>query len=495
MASANVHLVASRHAGHDPDELLPAVARLSRAMLAGAPVPELERAGLRAITQAIPGAEAAVDPGAPVSVGDPLAAVVPLGTGDGAAAPVLVVRAPGPLTADERAFAESVGAILASGMARARVAELEERARRWEALAATGQLAAGVAHDVNNVVTVIKLYAELMESESVLDQAARDRLHAIRTQADRAVSLAWQVLDTAHRQPLQLDDLDLVPFLHDFTGVVGGLLPEGVHLSLRCARPTLVVRADPTRLQQVMTNLVANAGQALAGGGTLTIEVAPVEDRGRAWTRIDVADTGPGIPPDVLPRVFEPFFTTKAAGKGSGLGLPQVQALAGAHGGHVTIRSAVGEGTVVSVWLPGAAAGEDRTAGGPAGPERLPRGAGQLVLVVEDDPVLREALTDVLAAIGYRCEAVADGEDALAWLAGSGRVPAVVVSDVAMPGLGGEGLARRMAEGWPHVPVLLTAPGPSVPPSPPNGQGRRLTRLTKPFSIEQLADALATAQA
>ena len=366
--------------------------------------------------------------------------------------------------------------------------DVPEPVRSYEALAAAGQLAAGVAHDVNNIVTVIKLYAELLESESELGPRAREQLHAIRTQAERAVSLAWQVLDTAHRQPPQLDDLDLVPFLDEFGEVIGPLLAPGVVLVVRSEGPSHVVRADATRLQQVMTNLVANAAQALGGGGDLTVSVHGEQE----WTRIDVADTGVGMAPEVLARVFEPFFSTKPAGKGTGLGLTQVHALVAEHGGHVTIRSGPGEGTVVSVWLPGAGGGAHPH--GRAGRRAaVRRGNGELVLVVGDDPVLRAALVETLASLGYRPQAVADGDDALDWLGRSGVRTDAVVSDVAMAGLGGEGLARRMAVAYPEMPIVLTTAAPWVSAGPERPARGRVFRLPKPFSVEQLARVLRAA--
>ena len=449
-----------------------AVARLSHAALAGAAVADLMHDAVQAIAGCVPGSEVAVV--AAADGGDD-AFSIPLDEGH-----VLVVRTPAPLEEDERAFVESVATVLVAATAR-------EQARRYEALAAAGQLAAGVAHDVTNIVTVIKLYAQLLESESELDGQAKERLHIIRTQAERAVSLGWQVMEAAQRQPLELADVDLVPFVNEFGRVIGGLLPAGVVLIVESDGPSHVVRADVTRLQQVLTNLAANAGQALTGGGgTLAIRVAA---DGAGWARIDVADTGDGIPADVLPRVFEPFFSTKPAGKGSGLGLPQVQALVAQHGGHVTIRSVPREGTVVSVWLP-----EVEGAGAPLqdaeGPAGQTAGTGQLVLVVEDDPVLRAALVDVLGSLGYRSEVVGDGDDALAWLHRPGAHADAVLSDVAMAGLGGEGLARRMAVSWPEVPVILTTSAP--------GDGTvagAVFRLAKPFSIEQLARALGAALA
>jgi len=418
---------------------------------------------------------------------------VPLTVGTRTIGTLTAVRvAPSPpYSQEERRFLAGLADVAALAVENARLAAGRHRLER---LAAAGQLAAGVAHDLNNVVTVVKVYAELLAAGSPLDDVGRDRLDAIRTQADRAVSLAWQVLDTARRQPPELVDVRVVPFVAEFADVVRRLLPAGVSLDVRAGGADQVVRADPSRLHQILTNLVANAVQAVADEGRVTIGVSSSDgpgggDLGPALVRIDVADTGPGIAPDVLPRVFEPFFSTKPPGRGSGLGLTQVRALVAEHGGHAAITSTPGDGTVVSLWLP--------AAGSTAHPdeplrvdERLAgrRGVGEPVLVVEDDAGLREALVDALTSLGYRPDAVDDGEEALAWVdAHGGRVWAVV-SERAMAGLGGEGLARRMAVAWPDVPVILTTSALCPPPAEPG------LRLPKPFSVEQLARVLAAAR-
>jgi CheY-like chemotaxis protein len=211
-----------------------------------------------------------------------------------------------------------------------------------------------------------------------------------------------------------------------------------------------------------------------------------------SWVRIDVADTGDGISPSVLPHVFEPFFSTKSPGRGSGLGLSQVRSLVAQHGGDVDIHSALGSGTVVSVWLPAARATPRLGPGGRG--VVAPRGSGQLVLVVEDEPDLRDLLVDTLTTLGYRAEAVADGDAALRWLRRRGHCADVILSEVAMAGLGGEGLARRVHGAWPHLPVILTT-SQAVAPTAPGLSLRAgdVSRLRKPFSTEQLAAAIARA--
>lgn len=280
---------------------------------------------------------------------------------------------------DDVNFVQAVANVVAGAIERRRHEDLQERAHRQDRLAAVGRVAAGVAHDFNNIVSVISLYAELLESQRGLDDAGRTHLAAIGQQVDRALSLVWHVLDFAHRTPPRLVDVDLVSFLDDLVPTLARTLPDRVTLTLDCeGRGRHVVRADLTRLQQILLNLVGNARDAVDAVGEVRITVRGCGGSGerrcsgrlpscQPHVRLEVVDDGCGMSPEVAGRVFEPFFTTKAPGRGTGLGLAQVQALVTDLGGDVGIDTAVGAGTTVGICLP---SGASATPDAPDGPDR-----------------------------------------------------------------------------------------------------------------------------
>lgn len=222
--------------------------------------------------------------------------------------------------------------------------DLAEQAR----LAAVGRVAAGVAHDFNNIVTVISVCGRLLETQDGLDANGREQVAHIRREADRAAALVWQILDFAHCGPIARVPVDLDRFLADFLPVLRLAQPVGISMAFSRDDADHVVMADAGRLEQILSNLATNACDAMPTTGR--IEISLTGDAGRV--RIDVADTGTGIPLEVLPRIFEPFFSTKRAVHGTGLGLAQVQSLVTQHEGEIDVNSTVGAGTTFTVWLP-----------------------------------------------------------------------------------------------------------------------------------------------
>ena len=225
-------------------------------------------------------------------------------------------------------------------------------------LAAIGQVAAGVAHDFNNIVTVISLCAQLLESQRGLDELGREQLADIRREAERGASMAWQILDFAHHGPINRVPVDLDDLFADLLPVLRRTQPARISIDVHADRAEHRVSGDAVRLEQIVCNLAANACDAMPTGGRLDItlgraDVAPARAWARGpWVRVSFRDSGDGIAPEVLPRVLEPFFTTKPPGHGTGLGLAQVDALVTQHDGHVHVRSTPGDGTTVDVWLP-----------------------------------------------------------------------------------------------------------------------------------------------
>jgi signal transduction histidine kinase len=251
---------------------------------------------------------------------------------------------------DELHFLQSLAYVVASALERDAANEARRRALESERLAALGQLAAGVAHDVNNIVAVVGVYAELLASQPGLDDEGRRQVAAIREQAEHAVGLVWQVLDVAHRPTVTLEEVDPLAVTADVARVVADTAPSGVRVVTDLAAGVPKVKADAGALHQVVLNLARNAVDAMPGGGELTLSLQAAA--GGCGIRLEVRDTGEGMPDDVRARATEPFFTTKPAGKGTGLGLAQANGIVAQHNGSLCISSAPGEGTTVSIWLP-----------------------------------------------------------------------------------------------------------------------------------------------
>lgn len=293
-------------------------------------------------------------------------------------------------SADEVNFLHAVANLLAVAMVRHRSEELRGQAEQQNRLAAIGQLAAGVAHDFNNIVSAISVSAQLLESQPGLDQKGREQVGHIRREAERGASMIWQILDFAHRGPIARAPVDLDQFFADLP-LLRQTRPGEVSIRFQADSAEHQVMGDVGRLEQIMTNLATNASDAIPAAGRIDITLSredvtcepgsPVPGMVPGpWVRIAFSDTGTGIPPDVLPRIFEPFFSTKPSGHGTGLGLAQVYGLVSQHDGHIDVTSTPGQGTTATMWIPAVGSG------GPAGkllaqPPRLP-GPGPAALTV-----------------------------------------------------------------------------------------------------------------
>lgn len=377
--------------------------------------------------------------------------------------------------------------------------EVRAQLQQQERLAAVGQLAAGMAHDFNNILTAIILYAHMAARSETLSDRDREHIAVIGQQARHASNLIQQILDFSRRSVLERQPLDLLPLLKEQVKLLERTLPEHIAVHLNYGPEEYIVNADPTRIQQAIMNLAVNARDAMPQGGDLRIEVRRVTLRldetpplaGMAagdWVVLTVADTGVGIAPDVLPRIFEPFFTTKPPGEGSGLGLAQVHGIVGQHGGYIDVQSRVGEGTVFTIYLP--ALVKPLREPLEVKPMALPHGQGETVLVVEDDKKVRAALAASLAQLNYQVREAANGEEALAVMEEQGEQIALVLSDAVMPVMGGIALFHALRErGWRTPVILLTGH-----PLGEELEGLRAQGLSawlqKPPNLEQLARAV-----
>ena len=336
--------------------------------------------------------------------------------------------------------------------------------REAQKMQAIGQLTGGIAHDFNNLLTVILGNLEMMRSRLDGDPALQARIDRAAGAAQRGATLTAQLLAFARKQPLAPAPIDLA-------GIVPELMPLmqrtlGAHIDVRYVETAGLwpAMADHAQLESAVLNLALNARDAMPDGGRLTIEVAnKVLDEAYAgahhevtpgdYAMLAVSDTGHGMSPEVAARVFEPFFTTKPDGKGTGLGLAMVFGFVKQSGGHVKIYSEPGHGTTVRLYLPraiGAAPVRPRM----SAPAVLPRG-NATVLVVEDEPAVREIAVAILADVGYRVLSAADGEEGLRLFGAHAAEIALLLTDVVLPGpVRGRELAERVNALRPEVRVL-----------------------------------------
>jgi len=380
--------------------------------------------------------------------------------------------------------------------------EIRAQLYQQERLAAVGQLAAGIAHDFNNIMATIVLYAQMAAQSQALSKRDRERMAIINQQAWHAARLIQQILDFSRRAVLECRPLDLLPLLKEQVKLLERTLPEHIEIVLDYGRDEYTINADPTRMQQMITNLAVNARDAMLHGGVLHLKLErSAVERGRPapqpgveageWVRLTVSDTGTGILPDALPHIFEPFFTTKDPGQGSGLGLAQVHGIVGQHGGHIGVETQVGAGTTFTIYLP--ALVEHPAAQLVLDVPGAPQGQGETVLVVEDGAAVRAALVASLEEWNYRVLEAVNGREALALMEERGEQIALVVSDVVMPEIGGIALFHALREkGWQTPVILLTGHPMGDELDELRAQGLSAW-LTKPPSIEQLAWALGEA--
>lgn len=370
---------------------------------------------------------------------------------------------------------------------------------------AVGQLAGGVAHDFNNVLTAILGTCDLMLLRHTPGDSDYDDIQQIRANSNRAASLTRQLLAFSRQQTLRPEVLQLPDVVSDVSHLLKRLIGEKTQLIVTHDRDLGPVRADPTQLEQVIVNLAVNARDAIQAKGdaagkvtlsTRRVTAADVRAMRSAimpqadYTALFVTDTGTGIPADHLGKIFEPFFTTKETGKGTGLGLSTVYGIVKQSGGFIFADSEPGRGTTFSVYLPvhhvdPAAAGDLANGRGQADAQVQWAGGGR-ILLVEDEDMVRAVAERALTRAGYTVTTAADGDEGLEIVA-SGAEFDLVVSDVVMPAMDGPTMAREIRKRAPGMPVLFMS-----------GYAEEQLRkeigidgahfLPKPFSVQQISD-------
>ena len=397
-----------------------------------------------------------IDPAARDSVGAWLESSVPplleaaLATEEG--------RAPTPVLLRLVPLPDGTRALLAEDLSER--ARHREEAEAGERLRAIGGLAGGIAHDVNNLLSII---LGATDAALLTAPAAREELRPAQDAAARGAALVRRLLAFARRQHLEPRVLDLDETVSAATPMLRSLLGPGIALEVRPGALGRRVRVDPVQLDQILLNLATNARDAMGGQGRLTVAtdtaLALREEPGYPdplppgrWTVLEVTDTGPGIPPEILPRIVEPFFTTRAAEGGTGLGLATVHGIVRQSGGALHIESRPGL-TRFRVHLPRHEGETEPEPSPPVAPEIPVR---RHILLVDDEAPLRRLAAVALERAGHKVTQAEDGDTALEMIE-DGLRPAALVSDIAMPGLDGVALARATRALLPHMPVVLVS--------------------------------------
>ena len=341
-------------------------------------------------------------------------------------------------------------------------ARLETQLRHSQKMEGIGRLAGGIAHDFNNILAVILSYASFVKSAVEELPAVHADAVEIERAASRAAELTRQLLAFSRKSIVNPSLLDVLQTLSGLEKMIQRIVGEDITLTIDHPDGLWLTRLDPSWLDQIILNLVVNARDAMPVGGRLLIETAnATEDEVRRlsqlpprdYVRITVADTGTGMPPEVMEHLFEPFFTTKKEGKGTGLGLATVYGIVRQSGGYIFVESTAGRGSRFTLSFPRAAEDERRLVRRPTGQSEPV--ASATVLVVDDEPALRKIAVRALSSRGYTVIEAASGADALARADDHPGTIDVVVTDVIMPGMNGRQLVERLRARRPTIAALF----------------------------------------
>jgi two-component system cell cycle sensor histidine kinase/response regulator CckA len=409
------------------------------------------------------------------------------------------------LEPEDADFVRSAANLLMSDIERRRaedaLRERDEQLRQAQKMEAIGQLAGGVAHDFNNLLTIVNVHSDLLLATMGADNEQRADVEEIARAAARAASLTKQLLTFSRKQVIQPRLIDLSRVATGMEPMLRRLIGEDVDFDVDIERGVSAVLADESDIEQVLLNLVVNARDAMPQGGRLRVRVGNVTVdealcarhpslRTGDYIQLTVQDSGMGMTSETIARAFEPFFTTKEPGRGTGLGLATVYGIVKMSGGTITIDSDPGAGSTFCVYLPRV------TGEAPVTPavkeQRVAAGAGETILLVEDEEPVRRLAQRVLESQGYRVLVAINGDDALRLATDHAGVIDLLLSDVVMPGLGGRVLAERLTVLRPGLEILFMS-GYTDDDILRRGlleRGQRL--LQKPFSAPALAHEVRT---
>ncbi len=380
-------------------------------------------------------------------------------------------------------------------------AALQARLQKAQRLESLGTLAGGIAHDFNNILGAILGFGEMAQQHAEPGSDMRRYIDRVMQAGARARVLVRRILEFSRSGVAERLPVNIQAVVEEALAMLRPTLPEAIRIDTRLEAGTAAVLGDGTQLHQVVMNLCTNAAQALGDAGSIAVgldratssvaqpmlhgELAP-----GTYVRLVVADTGAGMPPEVLQRAFDPFFTTKKLGEGTGLGLSMVHGIVTDLGGAIDIESEPGHGTRVTVWLP--VCGESEAP--PARPDPAwPRGNGQVVMVVDDERPLVELAEELLAELGYEPVGFDSSERALeAFLADPQRFDAVLTDEM-LPGMAGSELAARVLALRPGLPVILASGNVGAALEQRARDAGVVALLRKPLGLQELAESLAHA--
>jgi PAS domain S-box-containing protein len=372
---------------------------------------------------------------------------------------------------------------------------LEAQLLRAQRLESVGTLASGLAHDLNNVLAPIMMATQFLTDEAT-DEATRTWLQTLTTCARRGADIVRQVLMFARgveglriiQQPKHL--------VQEMERIARETFPKSIEIVTDICKQPWPIVGDTTQLHQVLMNLCVNARDAMPDGGTLTLGVSSVRLDEHAlrthpkahpgpYTVLSVADTGTGIPPGLMDKIFDPFFTTKPLGEGTGLGLPSVMGIAESHGGFVVVESEINQGAVFRVYLP-AAPIEKKDASAKAEDVVLPKGNGELILVVDDEPAIRKITQVILTKSGFQTLLAVDGREAVELFKQHKSAIKIVITDLMMPKMDGPATIRALRKIRPGIKTItITGLGEETRVAEAKAAGCHAF-LNKPFTSDQL---------
>jgi nitrogen-specific signal transduction histidine kinase/CheY-like chemotaxis protein len=366
-----------------------------------------------------------------------------------------------------------------------------------ERMKAAGHLAAGIAHDFNNLLQGITGYAELVMMDHSLKHITRNRVQNIMNQADKASGLIRQILDFSRRSVSEKKPLSMLPFLRETILNLKKILPDNIKIIFNFEDVNLWINGDNSRLHQALYNIAENASDVMPDGGCLSIDLsmititennpAPFPGMNKGdWVLLKISDTGCGIPEEIIPRIFEPFYTTKSRTSVSGLGLSQVYGIIKQHESFIDVKTEIAKGTQFYIYLPSIT---QKTEQSTIRADKF-SGHGENILLVDDNPVVLEVTREMLKYLNYKVETAKNGREALTRYNKCPDKIALVLSDMAMPLMGGDELFRKLRKINPGIKVIIMTGYPA------GREARNLLAsgivdwLQKPLDTRKLATAI-----
>lgn len=343
--------------------------------------------------------------------------------------------------------------------------QIEQQLLRAQRMESIGTLAGGIAHDLNNILSPILMSVEMLQLGEH-DEETHRWLSIARENAERGADLIRQVLTFARGMEGERISVQIKHIIKDLIKVLQETLPKSITVKYEIDPELHIVSADPTQIHQVLMNLCINARDAMPNGGTMTVKARNImldenyarmniEAKEGEYVLLSVSDTGMGMSADIQKRIFDPFFTTKELGKGTGLGLATAMTIVKSHGGFINVYSELGKGTQFTVYLP--TVESERSAKTVSKAQSLPRGNGEMVLVVDDEENILEITRVTLEKFGYKVITAVDGTDAIAVYAQRGGEIALVLTDLAMPYMDGMAMTRALRKINPNLKVIATS--------------------------------------